>query len=156
MWWGSRMVRERAGGAAGAGRRIVVRREFGGGDLPGLRLLADGCAALAGLAGPRRGDFVVAVDAVAGNAVRHGGGRGVLVLSRTPEELECQVTDRGPGFAEDAVPPPGPGGGCGLWVARLVSDRLTVACGPTGSAVTLAMRLSGDPAPVAHGRGSPG
>ncbi|WP_236242684.1 ATP-binding protein [Streptomyces sp. CC228A] len=136
-----------------------MRREFGGGDLPGLRLLADGCAALAGLEGPRRGDFVVAVDAVAGNAVRHGGGRGVLVLSRTAAELECRVTDRGPGFTEDAIPQApgaGPGGGCGLWVARTVSDRLTVVCGPSGAAVTFAMRLSAAPAPGAPGEGCPG
>ncbi len=120
------MVLDRTGGVPDAGRRVLVRREFGGGDLPGLRLLADGCAALAGLEGPRRGDFVVAVDAVAGNAVRHGGGRGVLVLSRTAAELECRVTDRAPGFTEDAIPQ-APGAGAPAGAA---------ACGWPGRSAT--------------------
>ncbi|MFG3497799.1 ATP-binding protein [Streptomyces sp. NPDC047928] len=140
------MTLDSAGEAPGIGETVLLRRGFGGADIPELRVLVDSCAALAGLAEPRRGEFVVAVDAVAGNAVRHAGGRGLLVLARTPKELECRVSDRGPGFTEDVIPPLAPGidGACpgrGLWLTRLVTDRLSVAPGAVGATVTFAMRL---------------
>ncbi|GAA4933555.1 ATP-binding protein [Streptomyces coeruleoprunus] len=140
------MTVDPAGGTPGTDEHVLMRRAFDGADIPELRVLVDSYAALAGLAEPRRGDFVVAVDAVAGNAVRHAGGRGVLVLARTPKELECRVRDRGPGFTEDVIPRLAPGidGACpgrGLWLARLITDRLTVAREPVGSTVTFAMRL---------------
>ncbi|MER7110068.1 ATP-binding protein [Streptomyces sp. NPDC000229] len=140
------MTVESAGGPPGIGEELLLRRRFGGADIPRLRVLVEGCAALSGLPEPRRGDFVVAVDAVAGNVVQHAGGYGVLVLARTPEELECRVTDRGPGFTEDVIPDLAPGlnGACrgrGLWLTRLITDRLTIARGPVGSTVAFAMKL---------------
>ncbi|KUH40240.1 MULTISPECIES: ATP-binding protein [Streptomyces] len=131
----------------GEGADILLRCPFGGSDIPRLRVLVESHAAQAGLPEPRRGDFVVAVDAVVVNAVRHAGGSGVLVLARTARELECRVSDRGPGFTEDVIPElaPGIGGACpgrGLWLTRLITDRLTVTPGPAGgSTVTFAMRL---------------
>ncbi|WP_175407731.1 ATP-binding protein [Streptomyces sp. TRM64462] len=139
--------RDTAGTAPGEGEDILLRRSFGGPDIPRLRMLVAGHAALAGLPEPRRGDFVVAVDAVAGNAVRYAGGGGDLALVRTPKELECRVTDRGPGFTQDVIPDPAPGvGGAGpgrgLWLSRLVTDRFTVApCPAGGCTVSFAMRL---------------
>lgn len=133
-------------GPPGTGEELLLRRRFDSAGIPRLRVLVEGCAALSGLPEPRRGDFVVAMDAVAGNVVQHGGGHGVLVLARTPEELECRITDRGPGFSEDVIPELAPGldGAClgrGLWLTRLITDRLTISGGPTGSTVAFAMRL---------------
>ncbi|OKJ94608.1 hypothetical protein AMK26_32875 [Streptomyces sp. CB03234] len=140
------MTLDSAGGRPGIGEELLLHRRFGGADIPRLRVLVEGYAALTGLPDCRRGDFVVAMDAVAGNVVQHAGGHGVLVLARTPEELECRVSDRGPGFTEDVIPDLAPGlnGAChgrGLWLTRLITDRLTIAPGPVGSIVTFAMKL---------------
>ena len=128
----------------------LCRLHFTSRDLPRIRIEVEECAASAGLAEPRRGEFVVAVDAVATNAVEHAGGTGRLVMHHLPGELECRVEDFGPGFSEDVIPELAPGvagatEGRGLWLARLVTDRLTVEpAGPdSGAVVTLAVKLPG-------------
>jgi anti-sigma regulatory factor (Ser/Thr protein kinase) len=147
-----------------SGRRLLQRR-FTARLLPQLRLLVEECAAREGLREPRRGEFVLAVDEIAGNAVEHAGGSGRLELCRVGDELECRISDAGPGFSEAVIPEllPGLDGapkGRGLWLARLVADRFGVAAGtgvagPTdngtagtpsttgtpGAVVTLAVRL---------------
>ncbi|WP_411142954.1 ATP-binding protein [Streptomyces sp. x-80] len=139
--------------------RPLLRRRFTARLLPQLRLLVEECAAREGLAEPRRGEFVLAVDEIAGNAVEHAGGSGRLEVRRVGDELECRISDAGPGFSEAVIPEllPGLDGapqGRGLWLARLVADRFTVAAGPVGTGavgtggagavgtvVTLAVRL---------------
>ncbi|MGY5125354.1 ATP-binding protein [Streptomyces nigrescens] len=133
-----------------SGRRLLQRR-FTARLLPQLRLLVEECAAREGLCEPRRGEFVLAVDEIAGNAVEHAGGSGRLELRQVGDELECRISDAGPGFSEEVIPEllPGLDGatqGRGLWLARLVADRFTVAggaagTGATGAVVTLAVRL---------------
>lgn len=126
---------------------VLLRSPFGGGDLPRLRVLVAGHVSLAGLAEPRRTDFVTAMDAVATNAVQHGGGRGALLLLRRTGELECRISDRGPdgtgavgaGLARGGENPL-PGGG--LWLTRLVTDRLTITPEGPGRTVSFAMRLA--------------
>ncbi|NSC22860.1 ATP-binding protein [Streptomyces albus subsp. chlorinus] len=127
---------------------LLCRLRFTLRDLPRLRAEVEACAASAGLGEPRRGEFVVAVDAVATNAVEHAGGGGQLVLRNLGNELECQVADSGPGFTEDVIPELLPGldgatSGRGLWLAKLVTDRLSVAdsAAGKGSVVTFAVRL---------------
>ncbi|AOP51160.1 ATP-binding protein [Streptomyces lydicus] len=131
--------------------RPLLRRRFTARLLPQLRLLVEECAAREGLREPRRGEFVLAVDEVAGNAVEHAGGAGRLELRRVGDELECRISDSGPGFSEAVIPEllPGLDGapkGRGLWLARLVADRFAVSAtapeaGATGAVVTLAVRL---------------
>ncbi|GAA2638157.1 ATP-binding protein [Streptomyces axinellae] len=126
---------------------LLCRLRFTLRDLPRLRIEVESCAAWAGLCEPRRGEFVVAADAVATNAIEHAGGGGRLLLRHIGNELECQVADSGPGFSEDVIPEllPGLDGaptGRGLWLAKLVTDRLTVDdTGGQGSVVTFAVRL---------------
>ncbi|MGW7050681.1 ATP-binding protein [Streptomyces sp. NPDC054887] len=138
----------------GGPQERLLEYDFGPEDLPRLRVLVDQWAAWAGLAEPRRGDFVLAADAVATNAVEHGGGRGRLVLRRSPGALECTISDSGPGFASSVIPELAPGlagshGGRGLWLTRLITDRLVITGGAQdgraapGSVVAFAMRLPG-------------
>lgn len=116
------------------------------GDVPAIRHRIQECAAAAGLCAPRLDDFVLAVHEVACNAVEHGGGRGQLVLYRQEGTLHCRITDNGPGFTEEVIPPGPPElltgeGGRGLWLTRQLTDRLEIAAGAVGAVVTLGMAL---------------
>jgi anti-sigma regulatory factor (Ser/Thr protein kinase) len=55
---------------------LLLDMFFTAADLARLRRCLTDTARLAGLAEPRRGEFVLAVHEVTGNAVQHGGGRG--------------------------------------------------------------------------------
>ncbi|MGK5627347.1 ATP-binding protein [Streptomyces sp. URMC 123] len=131
----------------GAERERLLELLFAADDVPKLRLRIAECAALAGLREPRRSDFVLAVHEVACNAIEHGGGEGRLVLYCHAGTLHCRVTDNGPGFTEDVIPPDPPGmlsgeGGRGLWLTRQLTDRLEIAAGAAvGAVVTLAVGL---------------
>jgi anti-sigma regulatory factor (Ser/Thr protein kinase) len=124
-----------------------VDREFGHGDIATIRRAVQRCSELAGLTDPELYRFVVAVNEVVTNAVRHGGGHGRLRLRVDGGRLVCVVTDRGPGMPAErrvAAPRPEPGtvGGWGLWLAREGCDVLSVDAGPGGSAVTLVRSLA--------------
>jgi anti-sigma regulatory factor (Ser/Thr protein kinase) len=136
------------GGAPTRRGTLLLIRHFTGENLPQVRAQVEDAAAAAGLGGVRLGEFTLAVSEIAANAVEHAGGRGRLELRRLPDELECRITDDGPGFVP-AIPEllPGLTEGCrgrGLWLAHLVTDRLTVTPDTTGTGteVTLALRLT--------------
>jgi anti-sigma regulatory factor (Ser/Thr protein kinase) len=116
---------------------------FGTDELAEIRRLVDGRAISAGLAPGRREDFVLAVNEIATNSIRHGGGSGVLRIGREPDLLLCEVSDGGriddplagrqrPGGAQI--------GGYGLWLANQVCDLVQVRSGPRGSSVRVSMR----------------
>ncbi|HEU5108430.1 MAG TPA: ATP-binding protein [Micromonosporaceae bacterium] len=120
---------------------------FGYADLATTRHALAQQAAAAGLAGQRLDDFVLAVNEILTNAVRHAGGSGRLRLWAVGARLLCEVTDSGrgipPGLA-DIEPPPitlAPGGR-GLWIARQLCDELTVVTGTGGTSVRLAVSLN--------------
>ncbi|MFE6164335.1 ATP-binding protein [Streptomyces sp. NPDC056486] len=124
----------------------LLESRFNQDDLPRLRMLVEQFANHQGLPEPRRSEFIVALDAVAVNAVEHAGGGGTLVLQRGNGHLACHIHDVGPGFSADVVPDLAPDldgdtGGRGLWLAGLLTDELTIAAGPSGAMVTLAVRL---------------
>ncbi|WP_030559968.1 ATP-binding protein [Streptomyces aureocirculatus] len=126
--------------------RVLIDCPFVQTDLPRLRVLVDRYADREGLPAPRRGDFIVAVDAVASNAIEHAGGTGTLILQRADGHLACHIHDSGPGFTTDVVPPPAPGNGDlsagrGLWIASLITDHLSITSDTNGSVVSLTMRL---------------
>lgn len=128
-------------------------------DLARLRRSVTEVARLAGLAEPRRSDFVLAVHEVSGNAIQHGGGRGRARLWYADGVLRCRVTDEGPGLTGQAIPAARPDsgsaeGGRGLWLARELSDRLHITGGAGGAIVTLEIGLAG-PRP-GGGTGQPG
>ncbi|GHH83517.1 ATP-binding protein [Streptomyces capitiformicae] len=136
-----------AEGPALAPETLLLKRHFTADNLPQVRAQVEDTAAAAGLTGVRLGEFTLAVSEIATNAVEHAGGQGHLELRRLPTELECRITDHGPGFTP-TLPDLLPGltsncPGRGLWLAHLVTDRLTVTTdgAEAGSTVTLAMRL---------------
>jgi anti-sigma regulatory factor (Ser/Thr protein kinase) len=125
---------------------LLLTRAFGYADLGLTRHAVARQAAAAGLAGQRLEDFVLAVNEILTNAVRHADGGGRLRLWCVGGRLLCEVTDSGHGIPPDLIdvePPPitlAPGGR-GLWIARQLCDELTVATGPAGTAVRLAVGL---------------
>jgi serine/threonine-protein kinase RsbW len=93
----------------------------------------------------RRDDFVLAVNEIMANAVRHGGGTGKIRLWHDGQ-LVCQISDQGPGFDPGSYlrrdrPQPSPSGGMGLWIARQTSDNLTIDSGPTGTTIDIRSEL---------------
>jgi anti-sigma regulatory factor (Ser/Thr protein kinase) len=125
---------------------LLLDMFFTAADLSRLRRCLDDVARLAGLAEPRRGEFVLAVHEVTGNAIQHGGGRGRARLWYADGTLRCRVTDDGPGLTDAAIPAalPAPDfgeDGRGLWLARELSDRLHITGGEGSAIVTLEFDL---------------
>jgi serine/threonine-protein kinase RsbW len=105
-----------------------------------------GYAAAAGLNGRRLEGFVLAVNEIMTNAVRHGGGRGEIRLWRTAGDLICQIRDSGQGapavrFNGYELPPTSATGGRGLWLARRMCDSLEIESGTSGTTVHLTMAI---------------
>src|SRR6185312_9167247 len=62
------------------GTELLLTETFDHSSITALRHAVASCAAGAGLAGDRLDDFVVAVNELLTNAVRHGGGSGHVAL----------------------------------------------------------------------------
>jgi anti-sigma regulatory factor (Ser/Thr protein kinase) len=92
-------------------------------------------------------DFLLAVDEMTSNAVRHGGPPVSLRLWIAGDRIVCSIRDRGPGF-DDPFAGYGPAhgddlsrGGMGLWLARQLCDHVDIAADDDGVAVRLTVRL---------------
>lgn len=108
------------------------------------------CAGAAGLAGDRLDDFVVAVNELLTNAVRHGGGTGRVAVWADDGDVVCEVSDSGTGLTaarpEPAVRPPADTpGGWGLWLAEELTDTFEVVTGDNGTTVRVSSRSSLSP-----------
>lgn len=105
-----------------------------------LREAVGQAARAAGLSRERADDFVLAVNEVAGNAVEHGYGTGLLQLWLRPRLLTCEVHDSGvlddplPGMR---LPHPAEHRGRGVWIARQLCDLLHVWADHDGTHVRL-------------------
>jgi anti-sigma regulatory factor (Ser/Thr protein kinase) len=96
--------------------------------------------AVAGLGEARTADLVLAVDEVATNSLRHGGGRGTLRIWREDGAVVCEVRDAG--RIEDPMagrerPAPDGDGGRGLWMVNQLCDLVQLRTLPTGAVVRL-------------------
>src|SRR5262245_5178901 len=114
--------------------------EFEGDSLGGLRRHVFDFAVRSGLTRERSADFVTAVNEVATNSVRHGGGKGVLRLWTGVEWLLCEVADRGSiadPLAGRRPPEPEQRGGRGLWIANQVCDLVQVRSTVEGTVVRM-------------------
>jgi len=102
----------------------------------------------AGLPPGRLDDLVVAVNEVATNAIRHGGGRGDLRLWSTDRRVVCEVADAGHGndtFLGFRRPDPHGEHGHGLWIARQLVDLLEIRTNQPGTTIRLHIRRQGRP-----------
>ena len=103
------------------------------------------CAEAAGLADGRLEDFVVAVNELLTNAVRHGGGSGHVELWRENGSVVCEVTDQGTGLADPRPDRPSTAdepGGWGLWLAGELTDTIDIQTGAEGTTVRISTRGS--------------
>jgi anti-sigma regulatory factor (Ser/Thr protein kinase) len=120
----------------------LLSEEFDRGGVSPLRHTVAARAGAAGLSGERLDDFVVAVNELLTNAVRHGGGIGHLTLSAENGSVICEVRDNGGGL--DGISPlrpaPDQPGGWGLWLVRELTDTCEIKTGPDGTAVRISSR----------------
>jgi anti-sigma regulatory factor (Ser/Thr protein kinase) len=125
----------------------ILTVRFDGDNLAEVRSLVAISADDVGLDAHRIEDLLVVATELATNAVRHAGGSGVLRLWSSGGALHCRVTDEGPGIAD-----PGRAGarlvpntsdeGRGLWLARQLSDDLSVVVEERGMSATASFTLS--------------
>jgi anti-sigma regulatory factor (Ser/Thr protein kinase) len=122
------------------GYSLVLAAPFDRGRVSAVRREVGAAALRCGLPAERADVFLVAVNEIMTNAVRHGGGSGELRLWQDGD-LVCEVHDRGDGFAASTylqrteAPNPSSTGGMGLWLARQTSDRLAIESTSAGTTV---------------------
>lgn len=110
--------------------------------LAALRAAVARRAQRAGLPPERRDDLVLAVNELATNSIRHGGGSGTLEIWETEAALVCQVIDAGhltDPQAGRTLPDPGEVGHYGLWLVNQVCDRVEQRASPHGNLVRVSM-----------------
>lgn len=111
-----------------------------------VRRLVESVARRAGLPPEREQDLVLAAGELAGNSIRHGGGRGIVRVWRTDTAVVCEVRDRGhiaDPLAGRVRPSAEQLTGRGLWLANAVCDLVQIRSSRQGTAVRLHMSLSG-------------
>jgi anti-sigma regulatory factor (Ser/Thr protein kinase) len=122
-------------------------------SLARVRRLVSRRTAKAGLDPARANDFVVAVNEVATNSVRHGGGTGTLRLWMGTRWLVCEIEDSGEiddPLAGRQEPTAEQLDGRGLWIANQVCDLVQVRSVPAGTVVRMHLERAGlaQPAPT--------
>lgn len=125
---------------------LLIAEAFDQAQVTEIRHSVTSCAHACGLDGQRLDDFVLAVNELITNAVRHGGGRGWLRLWQEPDELLCEVADHGHGIAAQRLgdrsrPAADTAGGWGLWLARELTDTMEIATSSAGTTVRIAATL---------------
>jgi anti-sigma regulatory factor (Ser/Thr protein kinase) len=132
----------------------VLDREFGATSLSGLRGAVQECASAVGLTSERAIGVVLALHELAANVIRHGAGRGRLLMEVTPSGLLCEISDAGieehvseladaVEVAEDAARAAAwpVEHGHGLWLVRRTADQVQVISGQAGSVVRVVFTL---------------
>lgn len=128
------------------GPEVAVDQAF---DADGLYALRAALAAHASRLGAPRSildRLLIVAGELATNAVRHGGGTGRLRLWVAGTQLYCQVSDRGPGMAEQSIghqlPASTATNGRGVWICRQLSDEFIIDSDGHGTAVTAVLNLA--------------
>jgi anti-sigma regulatory factor (Ser/Thr protein kinase) len=114
--------------------------KFDGSNLAAVRAATAGQALCVNMSATDTDNLVLAVNEVATNAVRHGGGTGTLWLWHEDEAIAAQIHDNGhlsDLMAGRLPPPPDSPGGHGLVVVNSLCDLLRVYTGARGTTTLL-------------------
>ncbi|HEY0517626.1 MAG TPA: ATP-binding protein [Solirubrobacteraceae bacterium] len=90
-------------------------------------------------------ELVLAVDEIATNSIRYGGGEGTLQMWRERDVLLCEVSDRG--HITDPLlgrmqPSPDSLSGRGMWIVKHLCDLVQIRSSPAGSQVRMHKKLA--------------
>ncbi len=122
----------------------VKQLAFACGSLARLRRLVSNWATEQALGVEPTEELVLAVDELATNSIRHGGGSGTLRCWREADVLLCEVQDAG-SIAEPLVgrsrPAPESLSGRGVWLVNQLCDLVQIRSLPTGGVVRVHKRL---------------
>ncbi|HEX6568410.1 MAG TPA: sensor histidine kinase [Acidimicrobiales bacterium] len=122
---------------------VAVQLDFGHDELASVRRHVERVAVALGLTGRRVSDMVLAVDEVATNSQRHGGG-GVLTTWVDAGNFVCEVRDRGrltDPLVGRRYPPANQIGGRGLWIVNQVCDLVQIRSSARGTVVRVHTRV---------------
>jgi anti-sigma regulatory factor (Ser/Thr protein kinase) len=123
---------------------VPAHRFRDGSELAEVRAHVEQRAHEAGLSPARVADVILAVNELAANSLRHGGGRGTLRMWSEPGALVCEVQDHG--AIEDPLigrvrPPSHPDAGRGLWTVNQLCELVQIRTSPaTGTIVRVHVR----------------
>jgi anti-sigma regulatory factor (Ser/Thr protein kinase) len=118
----------------------VAGMVFRPGELALVRTYVARRAEQAGLAQRRASDLVLAVNEIATNSLRHGGGQGELRVWAENGTLICEISDRGhvtAALAGRLAPALGTQDGGGLWLANHLCDLMQIFSAPDGTTIRL-------------------
>ncbi|MEW1589899.1 ATP-binding protein [Micromonospora vinacea] len=130
---------------ASTGWKPLFSTSFGLADLNRVRHEVEAVSRRCHLDHDEIENWVIAVNELMINVIRHGGGEGGLRLL-LDGQLICEVTDQGRGFNTARYfpraerPPLSGAGGMGLWVVGQMADYLLVVSGPEGTTIRIAAR----------------
>jgi anti-sigma regulatory factor (Ser/Thr protein kinase) len=116
----------------------VACMSFKPGELRSLRAFVAEHATLAGLDREPAAAIVLAVNEIATNSLRHGGGQGELRAWSDGRSLVCEVSDLGHITAPlvGRLPPAlDTGAGGGLWLANQLCDLVQIYSSPHGTVI---------------------
>jgi anti-sigma regulatory factor (Ser/Thr protein kinase) len=123
--------------------RAAVEMRFTARELRDVRQRVCGYAENS-LGRARTDDLVLAVNELATNSVRHGGGEGTLRMWTHENVVVCEIHDAGhitDPRAGQIPPTPDQPSGRGLWVVNCLTDLMQIHSSPTGTVVRVHMRL---------------
>lgn len=123
----------------------AIQMAFGSGHLEAVRRFVHMDATRLGLSPQRTDDLVLAVNELAANSIRHGGGSGVLKMWRRGDYVVCEVSDRGridKPLVGREKPTGNQSGGFGLWLVNQLSDLVQLRTFDLGSVARIHFHLS--------------
>jgi anti-sigma regulatory factor (Ser/Thr protein kinase) len=112
-------------------------------SLSAMRAFVSELAQDAGIDAARRDDLLLAVNELATNSIRHGGGDGVLRAWGERRAVVCEVCDSGhivEPLTGRVRPPAGGRRGYGLWLVNQVCDLVQVRTTSAGNCVRMRIR----------------